>query len=103
MNPGPALTVNGRTYSIPPTPIVGICLDGCEPAYLDEAAHLMPQLQAMIAAGTPEIASTRENPWPVHAADGSQTVHYEADILITDEGPRDLTAGLADVNDIITA
>ena len=52
MNPGPALTVNGRTYSIPPTPIVGICLDGCEPAYLDEAAHLMPQLQAMIAAGT---------------------------------------------------
>jgi phosphonoacetate hydrolase len=52
VNHGPALTVNGRTYSIPPTPIVGICLDGCEPAYLDEAAHLMPQLQAMIAAGT---------------------------------------------------
>ena len=51
MNSGPALTANGRTYTIPRTSIVGICIDGCEPAYLDEAAHLMPHLQSMIAGG----------------------------------------------------
>ncbi|HJP31264.1 MAG TPA: phosphonoacetate hydrolase [Candidatus Latescibacteria bacterium] len=51
MSPASDLTVNGRSYSIPQTPVVGICLDGCEPAYLDEAATVMPALQAMIAAG----------------------------------------------------
>ena len=60
-------------------------------------------VEPMIAAGTSEIESTRKNPWPVHSAAGSQTVHYEADILITEDGPRDLTEGLADVKDVIDA
>jgi phosphonoacetate hydrolase len=47
----PSLTVNGRTYRVPQNPIVGICIDGCEPAYLDEAASVMPALQAMIGEG----------------------------------------------------
>lgn len=59
-------------------------------------------VEPMIAAGTAEISSTKQNPWPVHAADGSQTVHYEADILITEDGPRDLTEGLSSVQDVIT-
>lgn len=52
--PGSAdrLVVNGRPYTLPTTPIVGICLDGCEPAYLDAAATRMPNLTAMVAAGT---------------------------------------------------
>ena len=55
MNPGSPLSVNlsvnGREYSIPQSPIIGICIDGCEPAYLDEAASVMPELQAIIADG----------------------------------------------------
>ena len=31
------ITVNGRTYSVPKTCAVAICLDGCEPAYLEAA------------------------------------------------------------------
>lgn len=51
MTSSASLTVNGRTYQIPRTPVVGICIDGCEPAYLDEAAAVMPQLQRIIDAG----------------------------------------------------
>ncbi|TGS42877.1 MULTISPECIES: phosphonoacetate hydrolase [unclassified Mesorhizobium] len=40
------VAVNGRTYAWPRVPAIAICLDGCEPAYLDEAirAGLMPAL-----------------------------------------------------------
>ena len=40
------VTVNDRDYRWPGVPAVAICLDGCEPAYLDEAigAGLMPAL-----------------------------------------------------------
>jgi phosphonoacetate hydrolase len=31
------LTVNGRTYRAPRQPTVVVCVDGCEPAYVDEA------------------------------------------------------------------
>lgn len=53
-----ALTVNGRPYAMPKTCAVAICLDGCEPAYLDEAiaAGLMPNLARMKAEGTDRIA-----------------------------------------------
>ena len=51
VEPTDRLQVNGRDYTIPRTPIVGICLDGCEPAYLDAAADRMPNLTAMCAAG----------------------------------------------------
>lgn len=53
-----ALTVNGRAYALPKTCAVAICLDGCEPAYLDEAisAGLMPNLARMKAEGTDRIA-----------------------------------------------
>ena len=50
--------VNGRSYPWPKVPAVAICLDGCEPAYLDEAiaAGLMPALERMMAKGTSGIA-----------------------------------------------
>ncbi|UCI32314.1 phosphonoacetate hydrolase [Mesorhizobium sp. B4-1-4] len=48
------VAVNGRTYAWPRVPAIAICLDGCEPAYLDEAIHagLMPALVRIKQKGT---------------------------------------------------
>ncbi|MFI0843434.1 phosphonoacetate hydrolase [Mesorhizobium sp. IMUNJ 23232] len=53
-----AVTVNGRDYAWPSVPAIAICLDGCEPAYLDEAIHagLMPALERIKAKGTVRTA-----------------------------------------------
>lgn len=53
-----AVSVNGRDYPWPCVPAVVICLDGCEPAYLDtaKAAGLMPALEAVERKGTARIA-----------------------------------------------
>ena len=53
-----ALTVNDRDYAIPQTCAISICLDGCEPAYLDEAlkAGLMPTLKRIKEEGTVRFA-----------------------------------------------
>ena len=52
------VTVNGRTYAAPKTCAVAICLDGCEPAYLEAAIArgLMPNLERIRANGTKRIA-----------------------------------------------
>jgi phosphonoacetate hydrolase len=52
------VNVNGRDYRWPSVPAVAICLDGCEPAYLDEAikAGLMPALERILAKGTARTA-----------------------------------------------
>ncbi len=49
-----AVEVNGRRYRWPSRPVVVVCVDGCEPAYLDEAcaAGAMPWLAAL-GAGPP--------------------------------------------------
>ena len=53
-----AVEVNGRTYAAPRTCAVAICLDGCEPAYLDAAIErgLMPNLARIRAKGTDSLA-----------------------------------------------
>jgi phosphonoacetate hydrolase len=45
--------INGRFYAMPDRPAVVICLDGCEPDYIDTAmaAGVMPALSGMLAAG----------------------------------------------------
>ena len=48
--------VNGRDYSLPGAPVVGICIDGCDPAYLETAAEATPNLQGMIASGCSGLA-----------------------------------------------
>jgi len=50
--------VNDRDYPFPKAPAIAICLDGCEPAYLDAAieAGLMPALAAIKARGTVRTA-----------------------------------------------
>lgn len=60
MNQMSKLTVNAnrRTYPWPNVPAIAICLDGCEPAYLDEAikAGLMPTLRRIRKTGTERTA-----------------------------------------------
>lgn len=45
--------VNGRSYRAPRRPVVVICYDGCDPAYLADAAirGLTPALSGMLAKG----------------------------------------------------
>lgn len=53
-----AVSVNGRAYARPRRAAVVICLDGCEPAYLDAAIAegLMPTLAGMMDRGTSRVA-----------------------------------------------
>lgn len=46
-----SVEVNGRRYAAPDRTVVVICVDGCEPAYLDEAmaAGVMPWLAGALA------------------------------------------------------
>ncbi|MCI0629265.1 MAG: type I methionyl aminopeptidase [Phycisphaerales bacterium] len=57
-------------------------------------------VEPMIALGT-HLVQTDGKAWPIYTADGSIAVHYEADVLITDDGPRDLTEGMQDLPDIV--
>ena len=55
---GNPITVNGRTYAWPEVPVVVVCVDGSEPAYMDEAiaAGRMPWLAGVRETGTNRIA-----------------------------------------------
>lgn len=57
-------------------------------------------VEPMLAMGT---SQTRQTPreWPVYTADGSLSVHYEHDVLITESGPRILTEGMERLPDIV--
>ena len=57
-------------------------------------------VEPMIAVGTGEIISEGKQ-WPIYTADGSLSVHYEADVLITDDGPLDLTEGMDQLPDVV--
>jgi len=52
------IEANGRSYAAPNTCAVAICLDGCEPAYLDVAIAegLMPNVARMRSEGTDRTA-----------------------------------------------
>ena len=52
------IVTNGRSYPIPKSTAIAICLDGCEPAYLDAAIAdgLMPTLKHMRETGTDRLA-----------------------------------------------
>ncbi len=52
------IEANARVYATPKVPAIAICLDGCEPAYLDVAIEegLMPNLKRMRETGTDRLA-----------------------------------------------
>ncbi|MEB8388179.1 phosphonoacetate hydrolase [Rhodobacteraceae bacterium KMM 6894] len=58
MNTHAPIVANDREYPFPKVPAITICLDGCEPAYLDAAidAGLMPNLARMRRDGTDALA-----------------------------------------------
>jgi len=49
----PPLTINGRVYAWPTAPVVVVCIDGSEPAYIEQAiaAGRMPFTAHMIKSG----------------------------------------------------
>jgi len=57
-------------------------------------------VEPMIAVGTHYIKADQKA-WPIYTADGSLSVHYEADVLITEDGPRDLTEGMQELPDVV--
>lgn len=61
---------------------------------------MLVAVEPMIAVGTTETRS-EGSAWPIHTADGSLSVHHEADVLITAAGPVNLTAGLFDLPDLV--
>ncbi len=58
MNIEAPVEANGRVYPVPKVPAIAICLDGCEPEYLDKAIAdgLMPTLRRMRETGTDRLA-----------------------------------------------
>ncbi|MHC4947042.1 MAG: M24 family metallopeptidase [Planctomycetota bacterium] len=61
---------------------------------------LLIAVEPMIAVGTGAIRS-ESRAWPIYTADGSLSVHYEANVLVTEDGPRDLTGGMDELPDIV--
>lgn len=57
-------------------------------------------VEPMLAVGCNAITS-KPRQWPIFTADGSLSVHYEANVLITEDGPRDLTEGMSDLPDVV--
>ena len=53
-----SISVNGRAYRLPSRPAIVVCIDGCEPAYLEEAlaAGVMPALERFRRTGTHRLA-----------------------------------------------
>ena len=53
-----AVELNGRSYSWPKDPVVGVCIDGSEPGYIEEAvkAGVAPFFERVINGGTNRIA-----------------------------------------------
>lgn len=69
-------------------------------ANLECRPGMLLAVEPMIAIGTPDITQ-KPRSWPIFTADGSMSVHYEHDVLVTERGPRVLTEGLENVKDVI--
>ena len=52
------INVNGRQYSDNKQRLVAVCIDGCDPAYLEAAVDVMPELARIIADGCQGQAQT---------------------------------------------
>ncbi len=61
---------------------------------------MLVAVEPMIAVGSAQIQTTR-NGWPIFTSDGSLSVHYESDVLITADGPLNLTEGLWELPSVV--
>ena len=57
-------------------------------------------VEPMLTSGSAEIEHARGT-WPIFSADRSMSVHFEADVLIAEDGPIDLTDGLQNLPFVI--
>jgi methionyl aminopeptidase len=57
-------------------------------------------VEPMIAIGTAAI-TTEPRAWPIFTADGSLSVHYEADVMVSEDGPKNLTEGMWELPDVV--
>ena len=103
-----SVTVNDRTYAMPARTAIVICLDGCEPAYLDEAskAGKTPVLDRIRNSGSDSLAHsvipsfTNPNnmsiatgrPPAVHGICGNYLYEPESDAEVMMNDPRFLRA-----------
>jgi methionyl aminopeptidase len=61
---------------------------------------LLVAVEPMINAGGAEITSSGHD-WPIYSTDRSLSVHYEADVLITEDGRNVLTEAMFDLPDLL--
>ncbi len=61
---------------------------------------LLIAVEPMLAIGTPDTTNNHRK-WPIHTADGSLSVHYEADVMVSEDGPINLTVGMESLPDIV--
>lgn len=101
---------HGYGRSLHEPPFVANVVPACDPVdwwreWPDALTSCTPGMllavEPMIALGTGQTKEHRRA-WPVYTADGSVAVHFEHDVLVTDDGPRVLTAGLEEIPDVIT-
>ncbi len=59
----------------------------------------MVAVEPMISLGSSFVKKMSDNKWPLFTSDDSMSVHYEHDVLITDNDPEILTQGLDDLQD----
>src|SRR5256714_13364168 len=104
----PVIDVNGRRYALPRNPVVVVCVDGCEPDYLDRAVEdgAMPWLGAARAGGTSLVGDcvmpsfTNPNnlsivtgaPPSVHGISGNYFWDPQAGVEVMMNDPKDLRA-----------
>lgn len=85
-------------------PFVSNVLPSSPTEWPDALSRCLPgtllAVEPMIAVGTGQVKQVGKE-WPVYTEDGSLSVHYEHDVLITPKGPRVLSEGLDDLPDVV--
>ena len=94
----------GRTLHGPPfiSNVVPVHPGEWPDAYRAFRPGMLIAVEPMVALSTNGIRSEGRK-WPIYTADDSLSVHYEADVHITESGPVNLTAGLFELPEIVGA
>ena len=61
---------------------------------------LLLAVEPMLSTSTGQTHNPPRS-WPIYTADGSLSVHYEADVRVTEDGADNMTAGLFDLPDVV--